>query len=234
MGTRHFQKVINKEGEVKIAQYGQWDGYPSGQGVEILRYLKSGNLAKYQEELDKIPLINDEQKKMVNQEGDKWAKKYPYLSRDCGSDIHQMIEDGNVKFVLHMDDDEANQWCEGFYTIDFKENVFISVFDKELRYPLDNLPTEEKYLRDNENNDEEPEEGVNSFAASFDDKIKSVEGIVERLEEILVEDEDSGGKLPKKAIDRISLAITKGEELVELLSDIASAATLGEIGDEEE
>lgn len=155
MGTRHFQKVINKEGEVKIAQYGQWDGYPSGQGVEILRYLKSGNLAKYQEELDKIPLINDEQRKMVDQAGGGWAEKYPYLSRDCGSDIHQMIEDGEVKFVVHTEEDEAKQWCEGFYTIDFKENVFISVFDKEVRYPLDNLPTEEKYLLDCEDDDDD-------------------------------------------------------------------------------
>ena len=29
MGTRHAQYVINREGEEKVAQYGQWDGYPS-------------------------------------------------------------------------------------------------------------------------------------------------------------------------------------------------------------
>ena len=31
--------VISK-GETKVAQYGQWDGYPSGQGVDILEFLK--------------------------------------------------------------------------------------------------------------------------------------------------------------------------------------------------
>jgi hypothetical protein len=32
MGTRHRQTVITKEGEQRISQYGQWDGYPSCQG----------------------------------------------------------------------------------------------------------------------------------------------------------------------------------------------------------
>ena len=36
MGTRNLTKVINEQGEVVVAQYGQWDGYPSGQGVNAL------------------------------------------------------------------------------------------------------------------------------------------------------------------------------------------------------
>ncbi len=39
MGTRNLTMVISK-GETKVAQYGQWDGYPSGQGVNILEFLK--------------------------------------------------------------------------------------------------------------------------------------------------------------------------------------------------
>jgi hypothetical protein len=39
MGTRNLTMVINK-GETKVAQYGQWDGYPSGQGAEILKFLR--------------------------------------------------------------------------------------------------------------------------------------------------------------------------------------------------
>ena len=38
MGTRHQQMVINQKGEIKLSQYGQWDGYPSGQGKDILTY----------------------------------------------------------------------------------------------------------------------------------------------------------------------------------------------------
>lgn len=38
MGTRNLTMVISK-GETKVAQYGQWDGYPSGQGANILNFL---------------------------------------------------------------------------------------------------------------------------------------------------------------------------------------------------
>lgn len=147
MGTRHHQKVINKRGELKVSQYGQWDGYPDGQGVEILDYLKQGNLDKYQEELDKLHLITDEESKIVDADP-KWQENYPYMSRDCGSKIHQMIEDGEVKFVQFIDDEEAKRWCQGFYTIDFQQNKFIAEFNGVIReYSLSDLPTDEQFLR---------------------------------------------------------------------------------------
>ena len=39
MGTRNLTAVI-VNGEHKIAQYGQWDGYPEGAGKEIFYFLK--------------------------------------------------------------------------------------------------------------------------------------------------------------------------------------------------
>jgi len=146
MGTRHTQTVIAKDGTKKIEQYGQWDGYPSGQGIDILNYLKTGDLSKYQENLEKIPLITDKQVKDVNKDAN-WTKTYPYLSRDCGSDIHKMIEDGEVKFVKHCGE-EAKGWCEGFFTIDFSKNEFTSVYyDESATFKLDELPSEEDYLK---------------------------------------------------------------------------------------
>ena len=38
MGTRHMIGVV-KDGIPRIAQYGQWDGYPSGQGVTANYYI---------------------------------------------------------------------------------------------------------------------------------------------------------------------------------------------------
>ena len=147
MGTRHHQKVINKQGELKVSQYGQWDGYPNGQGFDILNYLRRGNLDRYQEELDKLHLITDEEVKIVATDP-KWQENYPYMSRDCGSKIHQMIEDGEVKFVQFIDDEEAKRWCQGFYTIDFQQNKFIAEFNGVIReYSLSDLPTDEQFLR---------------------------------------------------------------------------------------
>ena len=158
MGTRHYQTVISAGGTTKIRQYGQWDGYPSGQGIDILNYLREGNLKKYQKNLGKIPLINKEQIETLNKDKD-WDKKYPYLSRDCGSRIHKMIEDGEVNFVTHTSKEEADKWCEGFYTIDFSKNEFTSqYYDQECSFKLDALPTNEEYLSVMKSEDEDEDE----------------------------------------------------------------------------
>lgn len=147
MGTRHLQSVITKEGKKVISQYGQWDGYPSGQGVGILEYLRKGNLEKYQENVSKIPLLTQEQCDEINKDPE-WDQNYPYLSRDCGSKIHQMIEDGTVKFISLMNQDEAEKWCEGFYTIDFSKNTFTSNYHGRIKtFLLDKLPTQKRYLK---------------------------------------------------------------------------------------
>ena len=38
MGTRHLI-AVQLDGEYKIAQYGQWDGYPDGKGIDVLHFL---------------------------------------------------------------------------------------------------------------------------------------------------------------------------------------------------
>lgn len=51
MGTRHLTCVV-KNNEYKVAQYGQWDGYPSGQGVNILNFLKEMSQEKFLKGID--------------------------------------------------------------------------------------------------------------------------------------------------------------------------------------
>ena len=153
MGTRHHQVVIDKDGNMKIAQYGQWDGYPEGQGIDILNYLRQGNLEKYQENLSKIPQITEEQEKEVDKDKN-WPTNYPYLSRDCGAKIHQMIEDGKVPFVMHCSKEEADKWCEGFYTINFQDGTFTADYGGIVKtYSLSDLPTDEQFLKDFEQED---------------------------------------------------------------------------------
>lgn len=40
MGTRNLTLVKDKEGKTKVAQYGQWDGYPEGQGSTVLNFIR--------------------------------------------------------------------------------------------------------------------------------------------------------------------------------------------------
>ena len=39
MGTRNLTKVIDKDGITRVAQYGQWDGYPEYTGKRILEFI---------------------------------------------------------------------------------------------------------------------------------------------------------------------------------------------------
>lgn len=160
MGTRHLQTVIDKNGIERVKQYGQWDGYPDGQGLDILRFLKGADLEKYSVEVEKINPITDEQikehdkfieqlnkRKLDYKEQDAAYKgKYYFLSRDCGSNIHQMIQDGKVPFVDLCED--GGSWCEGFYTIDLQKGTFTSEFyNKKKTYKLNKLPEIGVYLR---------------------------------------------------------------------------------------
>lgn len=60
MGTRNLTMVI-QDHETKIAQYGQWDGYPEGQGLTILSFLEEKeNMQKLKELLSKIRFENEQ------------------------------------------------------------------------------------------------------------------------------------------------------------------------------
>ena len=147
MGTRHIQTVINKDGVVKVSQYGQWDGYPDGQGIDILDFLLNADLEKYQEEVNKLREITEEDKKLL--EVNNWKELYPHMSRDCGAEVHKLIYDGKVEFIVTKSWEDISAWIEGTYIINFQKNEFRTQFNGyEKAYPLDNLPTKEQYLKD--------------------------------------------------------------------------------------
>lgn len=155
MGTRHHQRVIDREGREKVAQYGQWDGYPEGQGIRILRALRLMNIDVYAEQVERIKDITPQQEKVVNEYGEGWERRYPWISRDCGSDIHLMIGAGKVPFVHRTPLSEARAWCEGFYTIDLQNRTFrTEYYDTDKTYSLDNLPSDEQYIKETAVRDE--------------------------------------------------------------------------------
>lgn len=149
MGTRHLQTVIDKNGVKRVSQYGQWDGYFSGQGLDIYNWLRSANLEKYQENLEKIEPVTKAQLEKIHKWGDNWDSVFFYMSRDCGAKIHKMIEMGAVPFVELLDLRKSNNWCEGFYTIDFQKGVFtLEYAGTLLSYDLNNLPDKETFTKD--------------------------------------------------------------------------------------
>ena len=125
MGTRHLIAVY-MDGKHRIAQYGQWDGYPSGQGKTVLEFLKDESavymLKTYrlkgcrfltQAEIDKINL----EKNPIEQR--------PQLSRNLGADILNLAATvDNLALVDSLDFAADSLFCEWVYVIDFDQNVF--------------------------------------------------------------------------------------------------------------
>ena len=140
MGTRNLTMVISN-GETKVAQYGQWDGYPSGQGKTVVNFIKKNSVKKFKEVLEKVKWINKRKQKEIddffksigctngwmNMDQSKlYHEKYPLLTRDNGAQILQMIMDCKDRTIwLHDSTDFASDSlsCEWAYVLDLDKRV---------------------------------------------------------------------------------------------------------------
>ena len=63
MGTRNLT-VVYHGGKHVVAQYGQWDGYPEGQGITCLDFLhrQNGNFDNFKSKLALLRFKTDEDK----------------------------------------------------------------------------------------------------------------------------------------------------------------------------
>jgi hypothetical protein len=185
MGTRNLTCVMH-EGKYKVAQYGQWDGYPSGQGKIALDFLRGMDREEFIKRLNGCYYGTPAQLKAID--GPDWAKQFPYLSRDAGADVLNMI--AASKAGLMLTDQLAfaadSLFCEWAYVIDFDKNTFevYKGFNKtplppEARFagvkaesdtpkgytpvrmaaswPMDALPTDEEFLKSGEEAEETTE-----------------------------------------------------------------------------
>lgn len=141
MGTRNLTMVISN-GETKVAQYGQWDGYPEGQGAIALDFLVNTDLNQFKEKLKSVRFMNTTKQKEI----DKWLKsvgskdgwmtgeqaelyhqKYPLLTRDNGATILEKIMECEEETIWVQDNSEFaadSLFCEWAYVIDLDKNVF--------------------------------------------------------------------------------------------------------------
>jgi hypothetical protein len=157
MGTRNLTVVKNKAGKNKIAQYGQWDGYPSYSGVQALAFLRDeGNQALLQAKLDLVQFVGDEevdtlykQYETTDWENKDFLNAYPGLHRDTGVGILSVVANATapIKSVDNTEFANDTLFCEGIYEVDFSTNKFTTIYaDNKVSYDLDDLPTDEEYL----------------------------------------------------------------------------------------
>lgn len=190
MGTRNLTMVY-LDGEFKIAQYGQWDGYPEGQGMTCLKFLREKmDKEKFLNALRNLSWINDEELSdlwrsfgadddgMISWENaDRFKKSHPEYSRDTGAEILSLVQNGNAIKLENSVEFAANGLsCEWAWLIDFdagtfeayegrsdrpltEEDRFFFLRDKEentgyhgivkvAEWSLDDLPSEEDFLKE--------------------------------------------------------------------------------------
>jgi len=136
MGTRNLTAVM-VNGEYKIAQYGQWDGYPSGQGKTALEFC-CGQLAtqegrdafraklatvrwiKKEEVYAALTAVGSPDGWLNLDQGRKFDELCPYLSRNHGAGILDMVMEATDDVAISNSIDFAGDslFCEWAYVIE--------------------------------------------------------------------------------------------------------------------
>lgn len=141
MGTRNLTIVIRK-GEVKMAQYGQWDGYLGGVGRDIAVALKKTDLPTLRKAFDKCVFISADKLKNYWKEcgadsdwvtlevSEQFQSRYPLLSRDYsgGKAISLILSAAKQRAPIELFSKEKfaadSLFCEWAYVVDLdKGNV---------------------------------------------------------------------------------------------------------------
>jgi hypothetical protein len=141
MGTRNLTMVI-ANGKTKVAQYGQWDGYPEGQGKTALEFLISTDIDAFKKKLESVQFAGEKEQKesdefaasigstdgwMTMEQSELYNKKYPLFTRDNGAKILEMIMEDNSETIFVNDNTEFAEdslFCEWAYVIDLDKNTF--------------------------------------------------------------------------------------------------------------
>lgn len=139
MGTRNLTMVV-KGGDYKVAQYCQWDGYPSGQGATVLTFLRDEmDRGRFEAAVAAAREISEEDLKALWKEcgadrddgfvtmevANEFKKRYPWLHRDCGADVLKIIQDcgGDIALNLALAFVKDSLFCEWAYVVDLDANV---------------------------------------------------------------------------------------------------------------
>lgn len=141
MGTRGLTEVY-WQGQRRVSQYGQWDHYPSGQGITVLefcrewldggekegRFLSNLAIVRFKNEDDQaradefaksIGIVNG---LMNGEQWERWNATYPYWTRNHGAKILSLIAEPlpGHDLVLRDSHDFAGDsvFCEYAYVLD--------------------------------------------------------------------------------------------------------------------
>ena len=125
MGTRGLIVVYDEQGTPKIAQYFQYDGYPSGQGKDVLAFLQDQQ-AVYMfrtYRLKNCRFLSQNEIDKINKEKNPIEQR-PQLSRNMGADILRLAATvDSLALVNSLDFAADGLFCEWAYVISFQDNT---------------------------------------------------------------------------------------------------------------
>jgi hypothetical protein len=142
MGTRGLT-IVKSEGKIKVAQYGQWDHYPTGQGKTVARFIQNElDFKKFKKKVDALQEASEElvmhtwvdcganpdSDTVSFDVSDYHAVIYPEFSRDTGAEILGLIQDAHVTHVFNEYEFlKDTVFCEYAYLIDLDKKT-VSVY----------------------------------------------------------------------------------------------------------
>lgn len=141
MGTRHLI-AVQLDGELRVAQYGQWDGCPEGHGSDLVGILKGVDHEELKRKIrastwatyDEIT----EAYKKAGHDGSQWVsldvqqkfeEMMPALNRNLGAKVLRIIMESPDGIKLRDAKGFAGEcvFCEWAYVVDF-DNGMLEVF----------------------------------------------------------------------------------------------------------
>lgn len=127
MGTRNVT-MVKVNGEYRISKYGQWDGYPSGRGIRILKFLRNYDIGEFREKVLAVEIATEDfiKSEFERLGSDEFWTKYPFLSRDEGGErFFSLLMEGKVPFTRNDLDFVADSlMCEFAWIIDLDNGTF--------------------------------------------------------------------------------------------------------------
>lgn len=121
MGTRNL--TIVRDENLLFGQYGQWDGYPSGNGLEVLKFLHHQMLeGQFRQAFKRVVVASQERLEELERKA-VTKDTHPQFFRNLGTGILDFIADGTGPVEIHNQIDFAadSLFCEWAYMVDLVE-----------------------------------------------------------------------------------------------------------------
>ena len=119
MATRSLIAVINKKGEVKVANYNQFDGYIEHIGVSVLKFISNQKkMEKLEENIENFTFTED----IVREENAYYMNFLSsYLGVQLLENIANMKKEKDRTLYNYFDFMKDSLFCEYAYVINFQK-----------------------------------------------------------------------------------------------------------------